>query len=80
MLVDPRIEHCEDIEDGGIMLDVVDGAGEVVQLYFIDVQAMKNFVEDVKLVLTGDLNVQPKDSSSTPRKCRVPLFHGETIH
>lgn len=82
MLVDARIEHVEDNDDGSLMLDVVDGAGEVVQMYFLDMQAVKNFVEDVKLTLLGELNVESTDSNaSAKRRCRTrSIFPGETIH
>lgn len=82
MLIDPRIEHVEETEDGGLMLDVVDGGGEVIQMYFLGTEAVQNFVEDVKLVLTGELNVKSESSSTSnaKRRCRNPIYPNETIH
>jgi hypothetical protein len=82
VLVDVRIEHVEESEDGSLLLDIKDGAGEIKQLYFTEIQAVKDFVDDIKLVLTGELNNGKSNDGNPPtgEEGSNSLYAGTSIH
>jgi hypothetical protein len=78
MLVDPRIEHVDPSgADDSSFIELTDQFGERVQIYFTNMAALHDFVQDLGIVVEG-VNYEPPEGHAHPVK--KPVVITRTVH